>query len=87
MFEVYRARPGTELSDTRNTLHFRVCSCPSNSVGILLASGAIRRKGRRRALFNDWLPFAIYGLFALAIPATMLVGSFKFATRPHKRVR
>jgi NADH-quinone oxidoreductase subunit A len=38
-------------------------------------------------LFNDWLPFAIYGLFALAIPATMMIGSFVFAQRPHRRVR
>ena len=38
-------------------------------------------------MFNDWLPFAIYGLFALAIPATMMIGSFVFATRPHRRVR
>ena len=38
-------------------------------------------------MFNDWLPFAIYGLFALMIPATMMVASFVFATRPHRRVR
>jgi NADH-quinone oxidoreductase subunit A len=38
-------------------------------------------------LFNDWLPFAIYGLFALMIPATMMIGSFVFAQRPHRRVR
>ena len=38
-------------------------------------------------MFNDWLPFAIYGLFALMIPATMMVGSFVCATRPHRRVR
>jgi NADH-quinone oxidoreductase subunit A len=38
-------------------------------------------------LFNDWLPFAIYGIFALAIPATMMTGSFVFATRPHRKVR
>jgi NADH-quinone oxidoreductase subunit A len=38
-------------------------------------------------LFNDWLPFAIYALFALAIPVTMMVGSFVFAKRPHQRVR
>ena len=38
-------------------------------------------------MFNDWLPFAIYGLFALAIPATMMIGSFVFAQRPHRRVR
>jgi len=28
-----------------------------------------------------------YGLFAVMIPATMLIGSFVFATRPHRRVR
>jgi NADH-quinone oxidoreductase subunit A len=38
-------------------------------------------------LFNDWLPFAIYGFFALAIPTTMMIGSFVFAQRPHRRVR
>ena len=38
-------------------------------------------------MFNDWLPFAIYALFALAIPVTMMVGSFVFAKRPHQRVR
>ena len=38
-------------------------------------------------MFNDWLPFAIYGLFALMIPATMMIGSFVFATRPRRRVR
>ena len=38
-------------------------------------------------MFNDWLPFAIYGLFALMIPATMMIGSFVLAQRPHRRVR
>ena len=38
-------------------------------------------------MFNDWLAFAIYGLFALAIPVTMMVGSFVFATRPTRRTR
>jgi NADH-quinone oxidoreductase subunit A len=38
-------------------------------------------------LFNDWLPFAIYGLFALAIPTTMMVGSFVFSQRAHEHVR
>jgi NADH-quinone oxidoreductase subunit A len=52
---------------------------------VLLASATGRTGGGR--LFNDWLPFAIYGLFALMIPATMMVGSFVFATRPHRRVR
>ena len=33
-------------------------------------------------MFDDWLPFVIYGFFALAIPSTMIVASFVFATRP-----
>ena len=35
-------------------------------------------------MFNDWLPFAIYALFALAIPTTMVTGRFVFAQRPHR---
>jgi NADH-quinone oxidoreductase subunit A len=38
-------------------------------------------------MFNDWLPFAIYGLFALAIPSSMIVASFALATRPKHPVR
>jgi NADH-quinone oxidoreductase subunit A len=38
-------------------------------------------------LFDSWLPFAIYGFFALMIPTTMIVGSFVFAQRPHRRLR
>ena len=38
-------------------------------------------------MFNDWLPFAIYGLFALVIPTTMIVGSFVFSQRPHEHLR
>jgi NADH-quinone oxidoreductase subunit A len=38
-------------------------------------------------LFDDWLPFAIYALFALAIPASMIFFSFAFATRPSRRTR
>ncbi len=38
-------------------------------------------------MFDDWLPFAIYGFFALVIPATMIMASFVFATRPKRRVR
>jgi NADH-quinone oxidoreductase subunit A len=38
-------------------------------------------------LFDDWLPFAIYGFFALAIPASMVFASFALATRPKRRVR
>jgi NADH-quinone oxidoreductase subunit A len=38
-------------------------------------------------VLHNWLPFLIYGMFALAIPSTMAVMSFKFATRPRARVR
>ena len=38
-------------------------------------------------MLDNWLPFLIYGVFALIIPATMIVGSFKFATRPKRRSR
>ncbi|HZQ15288.1 MAG TPA: NADH-quinone oxidoreductase subunit A [Gaiellaceae bacterium] len=38
-------------------------------------------------MFHDWLAFAIYGVFAVAIPTTMMVGSFVFAKRPSHRVR
>src|SRR5439155_1297175 len=51
---------------------------------MVLASAPTSQGG---GLFNDWLPFAIYGLFALMIPATMMIGSFVFAQRPHRRVR
>ena len=38
-------------------------------------------------MLHDWLPFLIYGLMALAIPATMIVASFVFAQRPTRRTR
>ena len=38
-------------------------------------------------MLSDWLPFLIYALFAAAIPATMVLGSFLFATRPTSRTR
>jgi len=38
-------------------------------------------------MLRDWLPFLIYGLMALAIPATMLVLSFVVAQRPVRRTR
>jgi NADH-quinone oxidoreductase subunit A len=38
-------------------------------------------------VLDNWLPFLIYGAFALVVPATMVVGSFVFATRPSRRVR
>ena len=36
---------------------------------------------------DSWLPFLIYGSFALIIPATLVFASFKLATRPHRRTR
>ncbi len=38
-------------------------------------------------MLDRWLPFLIYGLFALAIPASMIVFSFVFASDPRKRTR
>ena len=38
-------------------------------------------------MLDNWLPFLIYGLFAALIPASMLVMSFVFATRPKRRTR
>ena len=38
-------------------------------------------------MLHNWLPFLIYGGFALAIPASMIVASFTFAQRPAKRTR
>ena len=38
-------------------------------------------------MLDSWLSFLIYGSFALAIPASMVVMSFVFATRPKRRTR
>lgn len=38
-------------------------------------------------MLDSWLPFLIYALFAAAIPASMLVMSFVFSTRPKARTR
>ena len=38
-------------------------------------------------MLHNWLPFLIYGGFALAIPASMILMSFVFATRPSRRTR
>jgi NADH-quinone oxidoreductase subunit A len=38
-------------------------------------------------VLSDWLPFLIYALFAAAIPATMILFSFVFATRPQGRTK
>jgi NADH-quinone oxidoreductase subunit A len=38
-------------------------------------------------VLDSWLPFLVFGLFALAIPTTMIVLSFVFSTRPKRRTR
>ena len=38
-------------------------------------------------MLNDWLPFLIYAILALAIPATMIAMSYAFAQRPSRRTR
>jgi NADH-quinone oxidoreductase subunit A len=38
-------------------------------------------------MLHDWLPFLIYGFFALMIPTSMVVLSIVFAQRPTRRTR
>ena len=38
-------------------------------------------------MLHSWLPFLIYGLLALAIPASMIAFSFVFSKRPSHRTR
>ena len=38
-------------------------------------------------MLDNWLPFLIYGAFALIIPVTMIYASFAFAQRPARRTR
>jgi NADH-quinone oxidoreductase subunit A len=38
-------------------------------------------------MLDAWLPFLIYGLFALAIPASMIYLSFALSTRPTRRTK
>ena len=38
-------------------------------------------------MLDNWLPFLIYGAFALLIPASMIWFSFALATRPSRRTR
>src|SRR3954447_10748256 len=56
----------------------------SSAVGNLLGS---RPPEGRNALLDNWLPFLIYAIFALIIPASMMYFSFALATRPHRRMR
>ena len=37
------------------------------------------------AALDDWFPFLVYALFALAIPASMLLFSFALSTRARQR--
>ena len=43
--------------------------------------------GGLAGVLHSWLPFLIYGIFALAIPASMIGMSFAFAKRPSHRTR
>ena len=38
-------------------------------------------------MLERWLPFLIYGSLAFAIPASMMLFSFIFASRPSRRTR
>ena len=38
-------------------------------------------------MLDDYFPLLVYALLAVAIPLTMIVGSFVFATRPSRRTR
>ena len=40
-----------------------------------------------RPVLSNWLPFLFYALFAAAIPATMIVGSFVVPRRPTSRTK
>jgi NADH-quinone oxidoreductase subunit A len=42
---------------------------------------------REDRVLDNWLPFLIYGTFALAIPASMIAMSIVLATRPQRRTR
>jgi NADH-quinone oxidoreductase subunit A len=38
-------------------------------------------------MLDSWLPFLMYGVLAVAIPGSMILMSFVFATRPARRTR
>jgi NADH-quinone oxidoreductase subunit A len=38
-------------------------------------------------MLDNWLPFLMYGSFAVLIPASMVLMSFAFAQRPGRRLR
>ena len=43
--------------------------------------------GNEDTVLSDWLPFLIYAIMAAAIPASMILFSFVFATRPRTRTK
>jgi NADH-quinone oxidoreductase subunit A len=43
--------------------------------------------GIEESVLSDWLPFLIYAVFAAVIPASMILFSFVFATRPRSRTK
>jgi NADH-quinone oxidoreductase subunit A len=43
--------------------------------------------GIEDSVLSDWLPFLIYAIFAAVIPASMILFSFVFATRPSSRTK
>jgi len=45
------------------------------------------RGGIEDSVLSDWLPFLIYAIFAAVIPASMILFSFAFATRPSSRTK
>ena len=53
--------------------------------GVLLGSARYSVESGGSGVLDNWLPFLIYGIFALAIPTSMVVMSFVFATRPKRR--
>jgi NADH-quinone oxidoreductase subunit A len=38
-------------------------------------------------MLDSWLPFLMYGVLAVVIPASMILMSFVFASRPSRRTR
>ena len=43
--------------------------------------------GIEESVLSDWLPFVIYAVFAAVIPASMILFSFVFSTRPTSRTK
>jgi NADH-quinone oxidoreductase subunit A len=65
----------------------RFFACFVRPAHSLLRSAAGAQQRRKQGVLDSWLPFLIYGLFALAIPTSMIVFSYVFSTRPRTRTR